>query len=392
MHAQESCRAARDLGVSVPHEQVMAAASLLITACLGHGELVNPLPRNAIDRRLPRSERTPKYPSSCTNKTGHAACDGGQAMYWYSQGCFIGCPECDHISGRRQVDLCGLGKQPTINDPEHRTVNRAAPAGSELDIYRHNPWRSPGSAPVADACGLAGGTPWGKNVSEWGDYTPTVYAKHGDYGTKVLPVQRTDAVWKAGDAVEVVWQIGANHGGGYSYRLCPLNETLSEACFQRYPLDFDRSKQALIYPNGTRLPIKGTFVSDGTLPVGSTWAANPIPPRCLGGADVGNPCFRGQTYPNCKPCPGTAGSDCTTCDNTPDPSFPPHCEEGSTPGLCSGNQGVGMYGVPAGPVSVVDTIHIPAGLAAGAWVLGWRLDCEATAQVWSNCADVTIVA
>ena len=229
-------------------------------------------------------------------------------------------------------------------------------------------------------------------MSEWGDYTPTVYAKHGDYGTKVLPVQRTDAVWKAGDAVEVVWQIGANHGGGYSYRLCPLNETLSEACFQRYPLDFDRSKQALIYPNGTRLPIKGTFVSDGTLPVGSTWAANPIPPRCLGGADVGNPCFRGQTYPNCKPCPGTAGSDCTTCDNTPDPSFPPHCEEGSTPGLCSGNQGVGMYGVPAGPVSVVDTIRIPAGLAAGAWVLGWRLDCEATAQVWSNCADVTIVA
>ena len=27
----------------------------------------------------------------------------------YSQGCFIGCPECDHESGRRQTDLCKLG-------------------------------------------------------------------------------------------------------------------------------------------------------------------------------------------------------------------------------------------------------------------------------------------
>ena len=150
----------------------------LLVACLGHGALVNPQSRNAIDRRLPRSARTPVHAPSCTNLTGHAGCDNGQAQYWYSQGCFIGCPACDHVSGRRQTDLCGLGKHPTINAPEHRTVNRAAPAGSALDIYRHNPWRAPGSAPVADACGLAGGTPWGKNVSEWGDYVPTIFAKH----------------------------------------------------------------------------------------------------------------------------------------------------------------------------------------------------------------------
>ena len=30
-------------------------------------------------------------------------------MYWYSQGCFIGCDECDHKSGRRQIDLCKKG-------------------------------------------------------------------------------------------------------------------------------------------------------------------------------------------------------------------------------------------------------------------------------------------
>ena len=38
-----------------------------------------------------------------------------------------------------------------------------------FDIYKHNPWRAPGSAPVLDACGLAGGTPWGGDVAECGE-------------------------------------------------------------------------------------------------------------------------------------------------------------------------------------------------------------------------------
>ena len=59
-------------------------------------------------------------------------------------------------------------------------------------------------------------------------------------------------------------------------------------------------------------------------------------------------------------------------------------------GLCSGNQGAGMGGVPEGPVSVVDKIVLPAGLKPGKYVLGWRLDCEATAQVWTNCADIEV--
>lgn len=134
--------------------------------------------------------------------------------YWYSQGCSIGCPKCDHKNGRLQIDLCGLGKHATINEPLLRTVNRNATAGSEFDIYKHNPWRAPGTAPVADACGLAGGTPWGANVSEWGDYVATPYAHHGDYGSKVLSRQQTGAIWKRGTQQEVMWQITANHGGG----------------------------------------------------------------------------------------------------------------------------------------------------------------------------------
>jgi hypothetical protein len=37
-------------------------------------------------------------------------------------------------------------------------------------------------------------------------------------------------------------------------------------------------------------------------------------------------------------------------------------------------------------------VVIPKDLAAGDYVLGWRWDCEESTQVWSNCADVTIVA
>lgn len=71
-----------------------------------------------------------------------------------------------------------------------------------------------GSAPVANACGLAGGTPWGPNVAEAGDYVNTTYAHHGMAGTD-LPAMDTGVVWKAGGTAEVTWQIRNNHGGGY---------------------------------------------------------------------------------------------------------------------------------------------------------------------------------
>ena len=45
--------------------------------------------------------------------------------------------------------------------------------------------------------------------------------------------------------VEVAWAIAANHGGGYQYRLCPTDEPLTEACFQRTPLAFEGDVQWL---------------------------------------------------------------------------------------------------------------------------------------------------
>ena len=42
-------------------------------------------------------------------------------------------------------------------------------------------------------------------------------------------------------------------------------------------------------------------------------------------------------------------------------------------------------------LEVVDAVRIPAHLAAGKYVVQWRWDCEESAQIWLNCADVTVM-
>jgi hypothetical protein len=375
----------------------------LIAMVAGHGAMVQPRSRNAVDWLAGVNTQR------CSNSDG-SKCNNGQAAFWYSQGCFIGCPTCDNASGRRQVDLCGLGKKQTLTDPKYWSVNRDAPPGSDLDIYKHNPWRAPGAAPVMDACGLAGGSYSRKSGAEAGDYQQTQFAQHGDVGTQVLKplpaANYTPPVYKRGGTAEVLWSIRNNHGGGYQYRLCKTptgNFTqLTEECFQKTPLDFVKDAQAIVFPDGRRqflLPNQTTFVSEGTMPTGSTWSMMPMPPTllgpcCLPGAEGYNSsstphtCISGQNgqcLDTCSPCPGTPGSDCSRCDQVSTvlpgryknaPQFPPPCEE--------------CQGVDWGGLSVRDLVKIPETLAPGNYILGFRYDCEATAQVWSNCADVVI--
>lgn len=67
-----------------------------------------------------------------------------------------------------------------------------------------------------------------------------------------------------------------NHGGGYQYRLCPSHTNLTEECFRQTPVPF-AGDSSLTLSNGTRIQLKSNFVSNGTLPVGSTWQTVPIP-------------------------------------------------------------------------------------------------------------------
>jgi len=280
-------------------------------------------------------------------------------------------------------------------------VNRNVARNSKYDIYRHNPWRAPGFAPVADACGLAGGTPWPDPAPEEGVYATTPNAKHGMRGID-LPEMPTGTVWKAGGEATVVWQTRFNHGGGYSYRLCPFDQEPTEECFQRLPLEFNQKKQALLLGNGTRVLVPDpVFVNQGTNPPGSWWSRLPIPgggygPRCSCNMTIDYQprnfdcgCKMGEQHDSCtlpgncssgacEPCPETAGSDCSRCDNPPrhpwgGTSFPNPLDDAS------------MALRPA----VLDVVKVPK-VAPGKYVLGWRWDCDATSQVWQNCADITI--
>lgn len=339
--------------------------------------------------------------------TPDGRCDGGvraeggagQPCLWWSQGCSIGCAACatnltngvpppGPITGNApHTDKAGFRKSycdnpttgPTL--PRHAwTMNIDAVEGSDEDSYRFNPWRAPGSAPVVDPCGQAGGKY--KQTQMGGDsiFSTTQFATMGDLGSEVLPKGAPAATWHAGSAVTVSWGIRYNHGGGYQYRLCPASEPLTEACFQKTPLEFDRDQQYLVWNNGTRWKNSAAvFVSGNvTTPRGSTWARNPIPRT--------NDDNKGLHDPVSCPGPnGRSGPGCT--------QFPAPCPtdtgiynwstDGSGQGACSGDWTAGV---------IEDTVLIPAGLAPGDYVLGWRQDCEETAQIWSNCADVRVVA
>ena len=99
----------------------------------------------------------------------------------------------------------------TLNDPALRTVNVHAPAGSAADVYKFNPWRAPGSAPVFHPCGMAGGGPASVYRGKGGEaeYTNTSIARQGDLGS-VLPPAPSGTVFKRGSEVEVGWSIRAN--------------------------------------------------------------------------------------------------------------------------------------------------------------------------------------
>jgi len=203
----------------------------------------------------------------------------------------------------------------------------------------------------------------------------------------------TGVTWKVGGQAEVVWQVENNHGGGYSWRLCPAEEPLTEACFQKHQLEFAQDQQGIVFKNGTLRLIEGTFLTEGTFPSGSMWAKTPLPgewlgPRCLPGPNdttsTPNGCEAwesGLVDGPCRPCPGTPGSDCSRCDNNGKLSFEPPCDG------CHGSADHSLHSH-----AIRDIVKVPSDLTPGKYVLGWRWDCEATAQVWSACSDVTLVA
>lgn len=369
------------LGAAAAPPFVGLLAWLLPGPAQGHGSIAIPAPRNSIDSTLPPWSHGKHPPSgahvykgnACICGNGTNECNSGQACFWFSQGCTIGCSKCDGNGTRLpNWDHCpGESIEATLNLPEYRTANRNATAGSIHDIWRYQPWRAPGKAPVFDPCGMAGGI-WhqvphgGGNGGDGGTFNATRFAKQGDLGSKVLKPRPTGTVWRRGNSELTAWYIVFNHGGGYRFRLCPANETLTEECFQRHELDFVGDMHTVRFRNGTGTQIPNTIVRGGG---GVGWMMNPIP----------NPIGYTSTCEH---------SDGRPCDGCPcGTGYPGGAAERDFPYPLPGHNG----DLTDETFRIEDRVRVPQELMPGNYVLGFRWDCETSSQVWSACADITIV-
>merc|ERR1711934_285419 len=171
--------------------------SLLLPCVAGHGSVVRPLPRQAVDRDLAPwtglapeplpAVSAPDFAGTWCPIAGgpggkHKVGDLGQSCFWFSNGCAIGCAQCDGSTrGPEAGHVCSNPMKPTLCDPAKRTVNTGAECGSKEDTYYYTPWRAPGFAPLFDSCGTAGGRVQGMGPGGHGAvYKNTKHAKMGD--------------------------------------------------------------------------------------------------------------------------------------------------------------------------------------------------------------------
>ena len=247
------------------------------------------------------------------------------------------------------------------------------------DFTKYHPWRSPGRAPVSDPCGVSGGY-----LTKPFSVPAAMGSVRGALGSE-LPPQPVKTTWFKGQAEEVGFMLGANHGGGYLYSVCPKSQPLTEECLQTNSLAFVGGQHTIRYLDGrAELKIPARDVSEGTFPAGSVWRVNPIP-AC--NCDHGYDCQRTGTAPNLAYANGTQpspkGFNCPTGTHFPVPFDYGYGQQ------VWNLKGPDTSGLAADTWQIVDAVRAPA--AAGEYVLRWRWDAEQNPQIWTHCADITVV-
>lgn len=313
--------------------------------------------------------------------------------------------------------------EPTLNSPEDRTYNVHVSSGDK-DWSRRMPWRAPGTAQVlGSGCGVSGGSP--VQIPNGGASSdPTLYP-YGMDGKDLPATKPTE--WTMGSTAEVAFSLIANHGGGYSYRLCKKSENVTEDCFQKTVLQFHGNESRLHYAealpefySGKPLQLPDVSIprrivpADKTFPKGSQWARNPIPScrycdqSACGGilpnvtepvtdpsapCDPSVGCFGGNAWWKQEQCAQQcSGFNLMRCP----PGMTQFAEP--APGISGylGDAGflvssAGASGIEGFSYSVVDEVEVPADLEAGEYLLSWRWDAEQSPQIWQSCADITLV-
>jgi len=324
--------------------------ALLVRGVSGHGAMDKPIPRNGRDT-LPLMDWNQ---SGCTmppHDRSHSVAEHQDSpcyrhMQWF---CATG----------DSVPPCATPPEPASTQlPEKMYSSPPNWKPGSDDVKDRRPWRAPGTTVPASPCGHQ-------------QINPAVD------GLSLPPTPRDR--WQAGATVSVSHSIGANHGGGYSWRLCRDDGNLTTAtppdvaenCFRQNPLRFADEVHVVRWRNGTEVTIPATQTDIGTVPAGSQWRRNPIPATE----------FCGMWRCDCKWIEGWEEGFC--------PAFQPPCE-GCWGGVVDAQGGKANSGNEG--FSVLDKLIVPEGQPAGNYVLQWRWDTESlpAQQVWTNCADITV--
>ena len=279
----------------------------LVTSVAAHGSMLKPSPRSAHGQTVSQGNSlcNATDPYSNASSPGYYCGIGclGNACLYYQIGCFQNSPACSYTGKTLYPvpeDLVKAGNAPGWRPPAPTLGGGNAADEHELRTYnidnqsklgdwtRWNPWRSPGTAginnPEFQPCGVNSGS----NPS-FPD-PPAAGQPQFANGTD-LPPSGPPTVWTKGSVVEAEFSIYANHGGGYSYRLCKkvIGQPLTEKCYQQLPLDFADDKTTINYYDGSRpsFSIDAVTTNAGTHPAGSMWRKNPIP---MCGCDIGDYC------------------------------------------------------------------------------------------------------
>lgn len=202
-----------------------------------------------------------------------------------------------------------------------------------------NPWHRPGFSKITSPCGVSGGL-------------QTRMAELYPFGQPAETYSYPNApttTWKKGKRARVVWNVHANHAGGYSYRLCKVPTEgiigLTEECFQQTPLDFAGKFQKVRAEGETNwTKTRAVQTRIGTWPEGSMWRKNQY--------FVTGSCMK---HPECLKSEQLAGKNC---------------------GKCRGQ--------------IEDFVKVPATITTGDYVLSWRWDAEGSPQIWNGCSNIKI--
>lgn len=271
----------------------------MVAEVSSHGMLLEPVSRAASAMVIDHTQQGVRMAGDCANTS----------CIWYTQSAYI------------------PGDKATNCEPRMRTLGVHCGSKNPDDFPcigpMKAPWCAPGTTPVASPCGIFNGG-------------------YGQGGRDMLdlpsPVQ---AHWAVGSSAAIVHSITANHGGGYSYRLCPASEEPTEECFQKHSLEFASNKSWVLDRSGNEIAeFDAERTSIGTHPRGSQWTRNPIPME----ADA-------ATYGK--------------------PKYP------------------GFWGPGPAHYSIKDLVRVPD-LPDGKYVLSYRWDAESTKQVWQACSDIEI--